>query len=138
MSRRVFQLALFTQRLAADFHFPFSGVAAINTPHPPTHVDLEGMALRALSGAVVGRSGRKGKRDCRGCQKELHRGSGRQPMVACSCCWMLGAIRNMALVALALRLSGQRMQCVGWGCRSAESAHAYRTQLAHTARTTIP
>ena len=50
----------------------------------------------------------------------------------------LGAIRNMALVALALRLSGQRMQCVGWGCRSAESAHAYRTQLAHTAPTTIP
>ena len=50
----------------------------------------------------------------------------------------LGVIRNMALVALALRLSGQRMQCVGWGCRSAESAHAYRTQLAHTARTTIP
>ena len=77
---------------------------AINTPHPPTHVDLEGMALRALSGAVAGRSGRKGKRDCRGCQKELHRGSGRQPMVACSCCWMLGAIRNMALVAFGLEV----------------------------------
>ena len=126
-----------TFHLAAVPILNLKGVSAINTPHP-THVDLEGMALRALSGAVVGRSGRKGKWDCRGCQKELHRGSGRQPMVACSCCWMLGAIRNMALVALALRLSGQRMQCVGWGCRSAESAHAYRTQLAHTAPTTIP
>ena len=40
----------------------------LTLPTPPTHVDLEGMALRAPSGAVVGRSGRKGKRDCRGCQ----------------------------------------------------------------------
>ena len=86
----------------------------------------------------MGRSGRKGKRDCRGCQEDVAPLLGLPADGRLQLLLTLDTIRNMAWVALALRLSGQRMQCVGWGCRSAKSAHAYRTQLAHTAPTTIP
>ena len=116
----------------------FSGVSAINTPHPPdTRRSGRYGPPRALGGSG-GALGKEGEEGLSGLPEGVAPWLGSPADGRLQLLLTLDTIRNMALVALALRLSGQRMQCVGWGCRSAKSAHAYRTQLAHTAPTTIP